>query len=116
MIEKRSAEAKSFLRIAYDRFPTDGIKKADDATADYHLTNITRIILLAIVLEIDRLGYAPTEFSDGDKKIIVDLSKQHFGKIAAEKFKETLNSIKSMGDCALDAWNKYDGVVASLVK
>ncbi|WP_305077277.1 P-loop ATPase, Sll1717 family [Methylobacterium sp.] len=115
MIEKRSAESRSFLCIAYDKFPTDGIKRAEDATADYHLNNITRIILLAIVLEIDRIGYTPSGLNENDKKIVVELSKKHFGKITSEKYKETLNSIKSLGDRSIDAWNKYGGVAASLV-
>ena len=116
MIEKRSAEAKRFLCISYDRFPTENIKQPSDASAEYHLTNITRSLLLAVVLELDTLKFSnQSRLHDFEKQMIVDLSKLYFGKFSAEKFKESLNSIKSLGNRASDAWNKYGDAIASLM-
>lgn len=115
MIEKRSAEARQFLCITYDRFPTDNLKQARDATSEFHLRNITRIILLAILLEIEERGYLPEGFYEFDRRLIVSLSKNLMGELSSEKFKEALGSIKSIGDKSSDLFKKYGGVVVGLL-
>lgn len=112
MIEKRSAEAKSFLCIAYDRFPD--VKSPKSADAEYHLNNITRILLLAILLEVENNPSSSERLTDLDKKLLVALSRSLLGSLSSEKFKDALSAIKSHGDKALDLWNKYGGVVIAL--
>lgn len=115
MIEKRSAEVRQFLCVTYDRFSTDRLKQAKDASADYHLTNISRIILIAILLEIEERGYLPADFDDFDRKVILSLSRKTMGDLSSEKFREALSSIKSIGDKAEDLFKKYGGFAIGLL-
>jgi hypothetical protein len=112
MIEKRSAEAKSFLCISYDRFPD--IKSPRNADSEFHLNNITRILLLAILVEIETNPSCSEGLSDLDKKLLVTLSRSFLGSLSAEKFKDSLSAIKSYGDKAHDLWTKYGGAVIAL--
>lgn len=114
MIEKRSAQDGTFLCISYDSFPTDGLPRGKDVPLEYHLNNICRTLLLALLLKIEE-----TELSKSlekvDKMLLVSMSRELLGPLTAEKFKDSLSSIKSMGDRALDAWNKYGGVIVTLI-
>lgn len=112
MIEKRSAEEKSFLCIAYDRFPD--VKAPKSADSEYHLNNITRILLLAVLLEIENDPKSSDKLTDLDKRLLVTLSRSLLGSLSSEKFKDALSAIKSYGDKALDLWNKYGGAVIAL--
>jgi hypothetical protein len=50
-----------------------------------------------------------------DRMLLVGMSRELLGPLTSEKFKESLNSIKSRGDRAVDAWRKYGGVIVGLV-
>jgi len=115
MIEKRSAEAKFFLCVTYDRFQTEGLKSPKDATSEYHLTNMSRIILLALLVDIEDKGYLPEDFDDTDKRLIISLSRALLGGISKEKFKEALTSIKSIGDKTGELFSRYGGVAIGLL-
>ena len=115
MIEKRSAEANQFLCITYDRFPTDGLKNPKDASSEYHLTNITRILLIALIVEVENRGYLPEQFDQVDRRLMVSLSKTLLGGISKEKFKEGLDAVKSIGDKAGEIFRKYGGAVTGLL-
>ncbi|MGU3360336.1 P-loop ATPase, Sll1717 family [Methylobacterium sp. M6A4_1b] len=115
MIEKRSLESNQFLCVTYDRFPTENIKQPKEASAEYHLENITRVLLLAVLIEVEDRGYLPEGFDEVDRRVIVGLSKNLLGNISAEKFKESISSIKSIGDKAGDLFRKYGGVVVGLL-
>ncbi|WP_162501340.1 P-loop ATPase, Sll1717 family [Methylobacterium crusticola] len=115
MIEKRSAEAHQFLCLTYDRFPTNVIRLPKDADAEYHLTNICRILLIAILCEIEERKYLPQEVDEIDKRLIVSLSRKLLGDLSAEKFQESLASVKSFGDKPKDYYGRYGGIVTGLL-
>lgn len=115
MIEQASAIAEDFLCVAYDRFPTDKINSPKQASAEYHLRNISRIILVAIFLKFEddpSLGWRLNEF---ERRLLVNLSRELLGNLSSEQFKDALGAIKSLGDKTIDIWNKYGGVIVTLV-
>ncbi len=115
MIEKKSEEDGTFLCIAYDSFPTDSLPKERVVPSEYHLNNICRSMLLAILLKIEEQQISSKDLEDVDKMLLVSLSRELLGPLNSAKFKESLSSIKSLGDKATDAWNKYGGVIVTLV-
>lgn len=115
MIEKRSAESARFLCISYDRFPTEGIRNPGDGTSEYHITNITRILLIAVLVEIDHKAVGQTALDEIDRQLLVTLSRSLLGSLSSERFKQALDSIKSLGNKTSEAWQKYGGIVISLV-
>ncbi len=50
MIERRSVAERDFLCISYDRFPAESLKQLSDADSEYHVTNITRLLLIALLV------------------------------------------------------------------
>lgn len=116
MIEKKSAEASSsFLCISYDSFPSDGLPREKKVPIEFHLNNISRSLLLAILLKIEAGDIQKQSLDRTDKLLLVTMSRELLGPLNSEKFREALNSIKSMGDKAVDVWNKYGGVIVALV-
>ncbi|WGU39640.1 MULTISPECIES: P-loop ATPase, Sll1717 family [unclassified Phenylobacterium] len=116
MIERKSADAnENFLCISYDSFPVDNLPKDKLVPVEFHLNNICRTLLLAILLRIEDAKLPPGALDKTDKMLIVSMSRELLGPITSEKFRDSLNSIKSMGDKAADAWNRYGGVIVTLV-
>lgn len=115
MIERFAGQDKSFLCVAYDSFPPEGIPANRQATAEYHLYNITRSVLLAVLLKIENDATAESKLQQVDKILLVTLSRELLGPLNSAKFKDALNSIKSLGDKALDAWNTYGGAITTLI-
>lgn len=113
MIERISKTTGGFLCIAYDRFPMEGVRSLNDISSEYHLDNITRILLLAILVELESVHQS--NIDEIDKQLIIDLSRQLLGGISAARLKDQLDSIKSLGTRAAEAWEKYGGYVTGLV-
>ena len=115
MIERKSATDGTFLCISYDQFPSDEILRDKSAPIDYHLSNISRTLLIAILLKIQQDNSCSDKIDQADKKLLVECSRQFLGSITSVKFKESIGSIKTIGDKASDIWNEYGGAVANLV-
>jgi hypothetical protein len=115
MIEKAGAQSPDYLCISYDRFPTEGIPASGVASQQFHLTNISRIILIAYLLKVETDPQKFEKLDSASKKLIIDLSRELLGSISSEKYREALNSIKTFGDKAYDVWEKYGGLVRGLV-
>ncbi|WFS02673.1 hypothetical protein [Rhizobium tumorigenes] len=83
-------------------------------SAEYHLTNITRILFIALLIAIKEKIIDSEKFNSFEKKLIVNLARELFGGITSEKFKESLDSVKSFGDKASDIWRTYGSSVISI--
>lgn len=115
MIEKRAAEDPTFLCITYDKFPLEGIRSPKDAKIDYHISNMCRILLVAILVRLEERKYTPTGFNDVDRQLIVGPSRKLLGALSSERFKEALSSVKSITDKTADIFNRYGGTVVGLL-
>ncbi|NJC33594.1 hypothetical protein GGR88_001068 [Sphingomonas jejuensis] len=113
MIERKSLNDSSFLCISYDRFPLEGLKQVSDADSEYHITNITRLLLVALLVEFSESGSGKLE--EVDRKLVVDLSRSLLGDLSTARLKEQIEAVKSLGDRAGDIWRKYGGAALSLV-
>ncbi|WP_237355201.1 P-loop ATPase, Sll1717 family [Xanthobacter sp. YC-JY1] len=116
MIEKKSAEPESnFLCISYDTFPIDSLPREKKVSVEFHLNNISRTLLIAILLEIEKGKIDPSQIDATDKMLLVQTSRELLGPLTSEKFKESISSIKSMDDIAYDLWKKYGGTITGLI-
>jgi len=113
MIERRSASEGGFLCIAYDKFPLEGVKQLSDANAEYHITNITRLLLVAVLVSLADVH--KSNIDQVDRELLSDLSKQLLGGLSQSRLKDEIESIKSLGQRATEAWKRYGGVALSLV-
>ncbi|WP_150126846.1 P-loop ATPase, Sll1717 family [Sphingomonas panacis] len=113
MIERKSEIDGGFLCVAYDKFPLDGIKQITDADAEYHITNITRLLLVAVLISLTDVHKSNVDATD--RELIVDLSKQLLGGLSQSRLKDEIDSIKSLGQKTRESWRKYGGAAISLV-
>lgn len=115
MIEHQSATDGRFLCITYDRFPTEQISNPRQADSEYHLRNISRILLMAVLAQEDMHQNVAFRLSKVDKAIVVRLSRELLGDISSQQFRDALSSVKSLGDRAYEVWAKYGGAITALV-
>lgn len=113
MIERYSQSKGGFLCVAYDRFPLEGVRYASDADSEYHLRNITRLLLIASLVQLDTVH--KSNIGEIERNLLIGLSKQLLGGLSSAKFKEQIDSIKSIGDRAVEIWEKFGGTAISLV-
>ncbi|KQS98080.1 MULTISPECIES: hypothetical protein [unclassified Rhizobium] len=95
MIEEKSRSQHDFLCITYDKFPN---ATSRSGTSEYHLENITRSLLIAALLMIENKEINKDDIPEHDRKLILILCQEMLGNISAEKFHESLASIKSVQD------------------
>lgn len=113
MIERYNQSKGGFLCVAYDRFPTETIRHASDADSEYHIRNITRLLLIASLVHLDDVH--KSNVGEIERSLLISLSKQLLGGLSSAKFKEQIDSIKSVGDRATEIWEKFGGTALSLV-
>lgn len=85
MIEKFSQEKQDFICIAYDKFPVDQLKSPKDASAEFHLSNISRAILLAVLVSLRDSEGGLSRLLPPDRLLIVKLSRSLLGEISSEQ-------------------------------
>ena len=96
MIEQASAQSGDFLCVAYDRFPTENINTPRQANSEYHLRNISRIIIVAIFIKFEEDPTMGWRLDDFERRLLVNLSRELIGNLSSEQFKDALGAIKSL--------------------
>jgi len=101
-----SSRTEPFLCVIYNSFPTENLK-LKDIDLQYHLRNIVRILLVAI------LGEAVTHGIDGldknDRHFLFILTKEHLTKLGRADLKEAIASVTHVSDKAKEVWNMLTG-------
>ncbi len=105
-----SAKTNEFLSVTYNSFPTSGLKLRD-ITLEYHMRNIVRILLVAI------LSRATTTGVDGltrdDRHFLYILSKEHMSQLSRADLKDTLSAVTHISDKAKEVWNTLTGPISA---
>lgn len=99
---------ENFLCITYNQFDVSGLR-ANDITLDYHLRNIVRLVLVAVITAAAARGV--TELNNDDRHLLYLLAKSHLSKLDQTQLKESVSAIQNFGDKALDFWNKFTGPI-----
>jgi len=100
------------LCITYNTFSTE-LLSLKDVSLDYHLTNLTRLVLTAIISECTARGIH--DLSSDDRHFLYLFTIKYFSNIERSVLKESINSVKNLPDKALEWWNKFTGPIGLVV-
>jgi hypothetical protein len=107
-----TSKDNSFMCVTYNRFPAP-VSVAKDTTAEYHLTNILRLVLIAVISECHQWGVV--RLSNEQRHLLYLFSKGYLSDLDRSELKEAIKAVKNLSDTALDWWNKFTGPVGLVV-
>jgi hypothetical protein len=105
-----SARTEEFLSVTYNSFPTAGLK-LNDSSLEYHLRNIVRVLLIAVLSEATTSGVE--RLSTSDRHFLYVLAKEHLTQLGRAGLKEVLASVTHISDKAKEVWNKLTGPISA---
>jgi hypothetical protein len=105
-----SARTDRFLSVTYNSFPTSGLK-IKDVTLEYHLRNIVRILLVAILSEATTTGV--DRLTRDQRHFLYVLSKEHLSQLSRADLKEAISAVTHISDRAKEVWNKLTGPISA---
>jgi len=103
-----SSSDTDFLCVTYNYFPIAGMR-INDVTADYHLTNIVRLVLVAVITAVEARKIGALDKTD--KQLLYLLTRDCLSTIERGALKSAVDSVKSFGDSAKEFWNAYTGPI-----
>ncbi len=103
-----SSRTEPFLCVIYNSFPTAGLKLTD-IDLQYHLRNIVRILLVAILGEAATLGIDGLE--KNDRHFLYILTKEHLTELGRADLKEAIAAVTHISDKAKEVWNMLTGPI-----
>jgi len=107
-----SSNDKDFLCITYNFFNIAN-KKLSDIDQAYHLENIVRLVVIAIITATQ--GGQFSKLSKDERHLIYLFVKKYLSKIHQSELKNDIKAIKNFSDTALDIWNKYTGPIGLVI-
>jgi hypothetical protein len=107
-----SSKGSSFLCVTYNRFPA-APPNAKEVTVDYHLTNILRLVLIAVISECNEWGV--DRLSNEERHLVYLFSKTYLSELDRSELKEAISAVKNLSDTAHDWWNKFTGPVGFVI-
>src|SRR5207248_5317104 len=103
-----ASKGRPFLCVTYNRFPMSGLS-LEDITADYHLTNILRLIVIGVVSESNEWGVS--KLSSEQRHLLYLFCKRYLSELDRSELKEAIAAVKNLSDAALDWWNNFTGPI-----
>jgi hypothetical protein len=107
MIELAS-RGEPFLCVTYNHFGVSGLRLAD-IDLDYHLKNICRLLLVAVLSASAERGVGP--LSSQDRHLLYLLTKEYLSEIDSTELKAAIQAVQNLGDKAKEWWNKFTGPI-----
>jgi hypothetical protein len=105
-----STRTDRFLNVTYNSFPTFGLK-LKDITLEYHLRNIVRILLVAVLSEAASTGIE--NLTRDERHFLYILSKEHLSALGRSDLKDAISAVTHISDKAKEVWNKLTGPVSA---
>lgn len=107
---KRMIELSSlgdpFMCVTYNQFNVAGLRLGS-IDLDYHLENIVRLLLVAVLSAAADRGIGG--LSSDDRHIIYLLAKEYLSEIDTTELKSAIQSVQNLTDKAKEWWNKFTG-------
>jgi hypothetical protein len=103
-----SSQTDEFLCVTYNHFNTAGLKLYD-IDLEYHLKNITRLLLVAVLTLTADKGV--TALTPDDRHLLYLLIKAHLTDIDTTELKASISAVQNVSDKAKEWWNKFTGPV-----
>lgn len=98
----------AFLCVTYNSFPTTGLR-LNDIDQHYHLANITKILIVAILSAATSQGI---EKMTGDERHFLYLmAKAHLSGLDRSSLQEAVSAVQNLPDKAKEIWNSLTGPI-----
>jgi len=114
MIEAASDE-QDFVCVAYDRFDVPTGFEISDATLEYHLAQICRLITVGILVALESDRATVDNLSTQQKRVLKFCAKRFLSDLTADEFQAAIRAVKNLGDKARDIWETWGGPIAGVV-
>lgn len=105
-----AARTDAFLCVTYNSFPTAGLKLAD-VDLEYHLRNLARLLLVAILSATTTAGIEG--LSRDDRHFLYLLAREHLSRLDRSDLKAAILSVKNLSDKAKEVWNTLTGPLSA---
>ena len=113
---KRTIELSSltdpFMCVTYNQFNVEGLRLSS-IDLEYHLKNIARLLLVAVISSGAERGIA--RLSNEDRHIIYLLTREYLSDIDTTELKSAIQSVQNLTDKAKEWWNKFTGPIGLVV-
>jgi hypothetical protein len=112
MIEKtslsRTPETGEFLCLTYDSFVFPDRFRTADASAEWHLINIVRLLVTAILIHADAAAIRAS-LSNSESAALTKCARNFLSDVSEAEFSSTLRAIRSPMGRVSDFYDKYKG-------
>ena len=103
-----SSLSEPFMCITYNQFNVAS-QKLSDIDLDYHLENIARLLLVAIISSAADRGVE--KLSADDRHILYLMTKEYLSAIDTTDLKNAIASVQNLSDKAKEWWNNFTGPI-----
>ncbi|QAY77788.1 P-loop ATPase, Sll1717 family [Sphingosinicella sp. BN140058] len=117
MIEKASGEARledQFLCLTYDRFVLPDRFLLKNATVDWHLLNLVRLITTALLVRLDA-PEAKLRLDQADRDFLVKAARTFLYDINVAEFQAIVAALRNWRGRTEDLVKKYGGQIVNLI-
>jgi len=111
MIEVYSKD-NPFMCITYNKFDAAS-QRLVDITLDYHLKNIIRLVLVAVITSAENRGVK--KLTNSEKYLLYLFIKEYLSEIDQTEIKDAVNAVKNFADKAVEWIDKYTGPIGLLI-
>lgn len=116
MIEQEGLSSQEFLCVTYDHFDQPEKFRASDASWTYHLNQICRLMVVAILMVLEEKPKLVEGF-DKRRRNLLTIQMDHFlGSLSAEDFATAVGAVKTFGDKASAFLRKYSGPISVVLE
>lgn len=115
MVEVGSADAGDFFCVSYDGFDQPVGFSASDATLGYHLNQICRRLVLAVLVQLDEQPEQAERLSEHQRQLLKFQIQRFLGSLTEVELATAVGSLKNFGDRAREFVLKYSGPLQVLV-
>lgn len=117
MIEREARDSKRqdlFLCITYDSFILPERFRLSDATVEWHLTNIVKILAASIIVDLADDHVQPT-LDVYDKKILAQVCRNFLSDISTGEFRAVISSLRNWQGKTEDFVKTHGGQIVNLI-
>lgn len=117
MIEKAatSEEVGRFLCVTYDTFILPNAFSIENASTDWHLTNIIKLIIVALLIASDEVEKADLPLNADQKNALAKTASYFLSELTEAEFRQNIVALRNWRGNADYYWNKYGGKIANLI-
>ncbi|MGE5764354.1 MAG: P-loop ATPase, Sll1717 family, partial [Mycobacterium leprae] len=115
MIEDRSTQG-DFLCVTYSAFDSIPGNRVSNATWDYHVTNICRLLLVGLLIRLDDEPRCMDFVTKQQRDLLRSALPALLGPLTTQEFRNAVGAVKTLGDKAVAFWIKYGGPIALAVQ